>query len=123
MLVLYIIVGVMFILMVLGFWFVLGQLNAVNEFMIEMSDLIARTFKQYYRTENIEPRMVNGGYDLVWNPDNEDLDKKEKHGFITIWTADSHVDSPIIDLKDADILGTKIIEVTEKHIQDRELKR
>ena len=99
-----IIVGVIFVAMVLGFWFVFGQLNAINEFLMETTDLLQRTFTQYYKTENIEPRLVNGGYDLVW-------------------TSESHVDSPILDIKDADILGSEVIKVVEKHIQDRELNR
>ena len=116
-----IIVGVIFVAMVLGFWFVFGQLNAINEFLMETTDLLQRTFTQYYKTENIEPRLVNGGYDLVWNPNNENIDSK--NGFITIWTSESHVDSPILDIKDADILGSEVIKVVEKHIQDRELNR
>ena len=117
----YIVLIVMFFLMVLGFLYLLAQISATNQFLAEMTDLVSRTFKQYYRTENIEPQVINNGYDLVWNPDNEDITNKP--GFITIWTADSTIDSPIVDMKDADILGCKLIEVVEKHIQDRELNQ
>ena len=90
------------------------------EYHQEMVELLSRTLKQYYKTENIEPVAVNNGIDLVWNPNNEDASKKR--GFISIWYGENaNVDSPLKNVKDADILSEKIIGVVEKHLQDRDL--
>lgn len=97
------------------------QIQYLYQWNEQLVELLQRTFKTYYKSELIEPVSVNWGIDLVWNPDNdEDSDKK---GFITIWYGDGcNVDTPIRDVTDADVLGAKIIEVTEKHIQDRDLR-
>ena len=118
-LIILIIIGVLFLMVFGALFFIYGILRSHDILFAELTDLITRTFQQYYKTENIQPVMVNNGIDLIWNPDNEDVNKKR--GFITIWTQDDNEDSPIINMKDADILGGKIIDVVEKHIQDRDI--
>jgi hypothetical protein len=109
----------LFLIIFCALIFMYLQIRALDEFVIELTDLISRTFKQYYKTENIEPQLINNGIDLVWNPNNEDISSKK--GFVTVWFGDANVDTPLIDAKDADILCGEIIGVIEKHLQDRDL--
>jgi len=96
-------------------------LSSIDVYIGNMALLLERTFKQYYKTENIKPQGVNWGIDLIWNP-NDNEESKEKKGFITIYYGeDSGIDSPIDDVAEADILGQKIIGVVEKHLHDKEL--
>ena len=92
-----------------------------NQFVFELSDLVSRTFREYYKGENIEPVMVNNGVDLIWNESSDPV-KENARGFITILTEDANVDSPIKDYKEADIIAGKISKVVNDYIQDREIK-
>lgn len=101
-------------------WYMYSLIANLYEYHQEMVELLSRTLKQYYKTENIEPVAVNNGIDLVWNPNNEDA--SNKRGFISIWYGENaNVDSPLKNVKDADILSEKVIGVVEKHLQDRDL--
>ena len=42
-------------------------------------------------------------------------------GFITILYEGSNCDTPIKDVRDADVLSEKIIKVVEKHLKERDL--
>ena len=117
---------IMIIVLVIADVFLFGMIlftySAVTQaydFSSELADLLARTLKQYYQTENIEPQLINNGIDLIWNPNNEDI--STKRGFITVLTQDA-IDSPIKDVKEADILCEKLLPVIEKHIQDELIK-
>jgi len=101
-------------------WYMYSMILSLYEYHQEVVELLSRTLKQYYKTENIEPVAVNNGIDLVWNPNNEDSSKKR--GFISIWYGENaNVDTPLKNVKDADILSEKVIGVVEKHLQDRDL--
>lgn len=101
-------------------WYMYSMILNLYEYHQEVVELLSRTLKQYYKTENIEPVAVNNGIDLVWNPNNEDSSKKR--GFISIWYGENaNVDTPLKNVKDADILSEKVIGVVEKHLQDRDL--
>ena len=95
--------------------------NNISMYLENQMDLLVRTFEYYYQSENIEPRSVNWGIDLVWNPDNEDI--TSKHGFITVYYGnDSGIDTPIDDITEADIISGEIIKVVDKHLHDKKLK-
>ena len=100
--------------------FTYSAVTQAYDFSTELADLLSRTLKQYYQTENIEPQLINNGIDLVWNPNNEDT--SAKRGFITVLTQDANIDSPIKDVKEADILCEKLLPVVDKHIQDELIK-
>ena len=100
--------------------FTYSAVTQTYDFSMELAELLSRTLKQYYQTENIEPQLINNGIDLIWNPDNEDT--STKRGFITVLTQDANIDSPIKDVKEADILCEKLLPVIEKHIQDEMIK-
>ena len=100
--------------------FTYSAVTQTYDFSMELAELLSRTLKQYYQTENIEPQLINNGIDLIWNPDNEDT--STKRGFITVLTQDANIDSPIKDVKEADILCEKLLPVVEKHIQDEMIK-
>ena len=67
--------------------FTYSAVTQAYDFSKELADLLSRTLKQYYQTENIEPQLINNGIDLVWNPNNEDT--SAKRGFITVLTQDA----------------------------------
>lgn len=116
------IICLMIVLTLLIIWsvFLYIQIAGLAAWNEEVVELLRRTFKYYYKGENIEPRAVNWGIDLVWNPDNEDI--SNKNGFINIWYgSDSGFDTPIKDVVEADELAGKIIETVEKHLHDRDV--
>lgn len=98
-----------------------NAINMLGAFSLELSDLVSRTFREYYKNENLEPVVVNNGIDIVWKGDvkgafNED----NSMGFITILTNDANVNSPINDHKEADILAGKIIYIINEYIKERD---
>lgn len=105
------------------FFYLYILISSTNAFVFELSDLVSRTFRQFYANEDIEPVMVNNGIDLVWKGDVEGrFDEDNKNGFITVLTNDSNVNSPIIDIKDADILVGKLIPVIYEYVKERDSK-
>ena len=96
------------------------KLNYNNIF--ELAGLVTRTFREYYKGEDIEPVVINNGIDLIWKGDVEgSYNENNVQGFITIMTNEGNVNSPIKDTKEADILAGKIMNVVYDYIQDREL--
>ena len=103
------------------FFYMYLYVSQMNVFISELSKLVSRTFREYYKGEDIEPVVINNGVDLIWKGDvpgsfNED----NKKGFITIMTNDGNINSPIIDLKEADIIAGKISNVVYDYVKDRE---
>ena len=96
------------------------KINYNNIF--ELAGLVTRTFREYYKGEDIEPVVINNGIDLVWTGDVEgSYNENNTQGFITIMTNEGNVNSPIKNTKEADILAGKIMNVVYDYIQDREL--
>lgn len=96
------------------------KINYNNIF--ELAGLITRTFREYYKGEDMEPVVINNGIDLVWTGDVEGShNENNTQGFITIMTNEGNVNSPIKNTKEADILAGKIMNVVYDYIQDREL--
>lgn len=94
---------------------------AQQSMVFELSALITRTFREYYKGEDIEPVVVNNGIDLVWTGDVEGtFNEDNRRGFITVMTHDGNVNSPIKNHKEADILAGKIINVVYEFVKDRE---
>ena len=100
--------------------------NAVainSQFVVSLSELVSRTFREYYANEDIEPVVINNGIDLVWSGDVEGtFNEDNKMGFITILTNESNVNSPIVDIKEADLIASKVIQVVNEYVKDRDSK-
>jgi len=114
----YLAIGLFFVNLIISFY-LYGLIASQNQFMSEVSSLISRTFREYYKGEDIEPVVVNNGIDLVWKGDVEgSFDENNKQGFITIMTNDGNINSPIRDLKEADIISGKIIHLVYEYIKE-----
>lgn len=105
----------------IAFFFYLYNVVAVNsQYVAELSKLVARTFREYYAKEDIEPIVINNGVDLVWKGSVEgSFNEDNKNGFITIMTNEGNINSPINDLKEADIIAGKISNLIYEYIQDK----
>lgn len=117
------IVIVLFIIVMVAFAYLYNAVAINSQFVFSLSDLVSRTFREYYANEDIEPVVINNGIDLVWSGDvkgtfNED----NKMGFITILTNESNVNSPIVDVKEADLIASKVIQVVNEYVKDRDSK-
>lgn len=86
----------------------------------ELFALVSRTFREYYKGEDMEPVLINNGIDIVWNGDVEGIKKDNKFGFITIMSNEGSINSPIRDSKEADIIAGKVIHLVYEYIKDRE---
>ena len=92
-------------------------------FTNSLAALVERTFREYYKGEDIDIEVIGNGIDLVWKGEvsgffNED----NKNGFCTIYTADSGINSPINNLEEADILACKIATVIYDYVKERDSK-
>ena len=115
-----IVIALFFIIIVL-FFYLYNVVSVNSQYVFELSKLVSRTFKQYYAREDIEPVVINNGIDLVWKGDVEGtFNESNKLGFIMITTNEGNVNSPIRDIKEADIIASKITNVIYDYIQDRE---
>ncbi len=112
---------IIFIVIFVCMFLLYRYLASLNEYVIGMAYLLERTLENYYKSEKIKPQAIGWGIDLIWNPNDEE-NLEDKKGFITIYYGkDSGIDTPIEDVVEADILSQKIIEVTDKHLQDKEM--
>lgn len=110
-----------FIFSVGMFGYLYNAISINSRFLFELSELVSRTFRQYYANEDIEPVVVNNGIDLVWSGKVDGtFDDENKLGFITILTNGANVNSPIRDHKEADILAGKILYVVHEYIKERD---
>lgn len=121
--ILLIIVLVVLFVIVFFIQFTLYNMCKINyNNIFELAGLVTRTFREYYKGEDIEPVVINNGIDLVWTGDVEgSYNENNTQGFITIMTNEGNVNSPIKNTKEADILAGKIMNVVYDYIQDREL--
>lgn len=115
---------IFFIPSIILFIMVLYLFNVVQQnalFTLSLSELVSRTFREYYKGEDIEPRLINNGVDLVWKGEVEGGSQEDNpNGFIAIYTKDSGINSPINSIDDADILAGKISHVVYEYIKDKE---
>lgn len=96
-------------------------LGKVNYFISELSKMVSRTFREYYKGEDIEPMVINNGIDLVWKGDVEgSFNENNKQGFITVMTNEGNINSPINDVKEADVIAGKISHLVYEYIKDRD---
>lgn len=111
----------LFVIVMAAFVYLYNVVAVNSQFVFSLSDLVSRTFREYYANEDIEPVVINNGIDLVWSGDVEGtFNEDNKMGFITILTNESNVNSPIIDVKEADLIASKIIQVVNEYIKDRD---
>lgn len=101
-------------------FFLFIKIKAIEELSNGVVDILTRTLEYYYDTKEMQPCMVNNGIDIVYNPEKTE-DVSNKKGFITIWFEGASCDTPIKDVKEADVLSEKIIKVVEKHLKERDL--
>ena len=117
-----IIIGILVILLCAFSVYMFLWMQSLDTFTEGIINLLARTLDYYYKTEDIQPRAINWGIDIIWNPEYEE-DISEKKGFITLYYgSDSGVDTPIDDIEDADKLSGEIIKTVQKYLHDKELK-
>lgn len=116
------IVIILFIIIIVMFLYLYNVVAVNSRFVFELSDLVARTFREYYSNENLEPVVINNGIEIVWKGEvNGARDENNKLGFITIVTNEySNINSPINDHKEADVLAAKIIYVVNEYIRERD---
>lgn len=117
------IVIVLFIIVMIAFAYLYNVVAVNSQFVFSLSDLVSRTFREYYANEDIEPVVINNGIDLVWSGEVEGtFNEDNKMGFITILTNESNVNSPIVDVKEADLIASKITQVVNEYVKDRDSK-
>ena len=117
------IVIVLFIILMVAFAYLYNAVAINSQFVVSLSELVSRTFREYYANEDIEPVVINNGIDLVWSGDVEGtFNEDNKMGFITILTNESNVNSPIVDIKEADLIASKVIQVVNEYVKDRDSK-
>ena len=117
------IVIILFIIVMVAFAYLYNAVAINSQFVFSLSDLVSRTFREYYANEDIEPVVINNGIDLVWSGDVEGtFNEDNKMGFITILTNESNVNSPIVDVKEADLIASKVIQVVNEYVKDRDSK-
>ena len=98
-----------------------NMIATTNMFLFELSGLVSRTFREYYKGEDMEPVVINNGIDLVWTGEVDgSRDPDNKMGFITIMSNEGNINSPIKSVKEADIIAGKIMNVVYEYIKDRE---
>lgn len=115
-------IALLILLIIVSLYFY-NAISMLGTFSLELSDLVSRTFREYYKNENVEPVVVNNGVDIVWKGDVQGLrDEENQQGFITILTSDSNVNSPINTYKEADILAGKIIYIVNEFVKERDGK-
>ena len=115
------IVIILFIIVMVAFAYLYNAVAINSQFVVSLSELVSRTFREYYANEDIEPVVINNGIDLVWSGDVEGtFNEDNKMGFITILTNESNVNSPIVDLKEADLIASKVIQVVNEYVKDRD---
>ena len=112
---------ILFILLIIFSVYFYNAIQMLGAFSLELSDLVSRTFREYYKNEDIEPVVINNGIDIVWKGDvkgtrNED----NKMGFITVFTNDGNINSPLNTHKEADIVAGKIIHVVNEFVKERD---
>lgn len=117
------IVIILFIIVMVAFAYLYNAVATNSQFVVSLSELVSRTFREYYANEDIEPVVINNGIDLVWSGDVEGtFNEDNKMGFITILTNESNVNSPIVDIKEADLIASKVIQVVNEYVKDRDSK-
>lgn len=110
-----------FVIGAIGFFYLYSLISANYAFLREIESLITRTFREYYKGEDIEPVIINNGIDLIWKGEVEGSFNEDNHrGFITIFTNGGDINSPIRDRKEVDIIAGKISNVVYEYIKDRE---
>lgn len=115
------IVIILFIIVMVAFAYLYNAVAVNSQFVVSLSELVSRTFREYYANEDIEPVVINNGIDLVWSGDVEGtFNEDNKMGFITILTNESSVNSPIVDVKEADLIASKITQIVNEYIKDRD---
>ncbi len=113
-------IGIISLLSLIGVIYLYSFCSSQNLLLQELFALVSRTFREYYKGEDMEPVLINGGIDIVWRGDVKGIRKESEVGFITIFTNEGTVNSPIQDQKEADIIAGKIIRMVYDYIKDKE---
>lgn len=95
-------------------------LSSQSAILRELFALVSRTFREYYKGEDMEPVVINNGIDIIWKGDVDGFRHDNELGFITISSNEGNINSPIRDAKEADIIAGKIIHIVYEYIKERE---
>ena len=114
------IIGLVSLFGAFGVIYLYSFCSSQNIILQELFNLVSRTFREYYKGEDMEPVVINNGIDIVWKGDVNGLHKDNELGFITIMSNESNVNSPIKDSKEADIIAGKVIHIVNEYIRDKE---
>lgn len=114
------IIGSLSIIAVIGTVYLYINLSSLNFLLRELFSLVSRTFREYYKGEDMEPVLINGGIDIVWRGDVDGMRNENELGFITIYTNEGNINSPIKNQNEADIIAGKIIRMVYEYIKDKE---
>ena len=117
-------IGVFLIPFVILLVLVLYLYNIVQQnanFTFSLMQLVQRTFREYYKGQDIEPRVVGNAIDLTWKGDVQGtFNEENNNGFIVVYTNDSGINSPINSIEEADIVAGKITHVVYEYIKERD---
>ena len=111
------------VVFIVGFMYLYNGITSIQMFTMELTSLVTRTFREYYKGEDMEPVVINNGIDIVWkNGNSKFFNEDSEQGFITIMIDGgvNGVNSPIQDVKEADILAGKIIKMINDFLGDKE---
>ena len=114
------IIGSLSIIAIIGTVYLYINLSSLNFLLRELFSLVSRTFREYYKGEDMEPVLINGGIDIVWRGDVDGMRNENELGFITIYTNEGNINSPIKNQNEADIIAGKIIRMVYEYIKDKE---
>ena len=114
------IIGSLSIIAVIGTVYLYINLSSLNFLLRELFSLVSRTFREYYKGEDMEPVLINGGIDIVWRGDVDGMRNENELGFITIYTNEGNINSPIKNQNEADIIAGKIIRMVYEYIKYKE---
>lgn len=117
-------IGVFLIPFVILLVLVLYLYNVVQQnanFTFSLMQLVQRTFREYYKGQDIEPKIIGNAIDLKWKGDVQGtFDEENNNGFIVIYTNDSGINSPINSIEEANIIAGKITHVVYEYIKERD---
>lgn len=115
-----IIFTILIIIMIISIVKLYFNMTKMNFFVYELSNLVTRTFREYYKGENMEPVVTGRGIEILWKEDGEDCFSED--GFISIYVdgTSNNIKSPIKDHKDADIIAGKIINIINDYVVEKQ---
>ena len=60
---------VFFVILLIMVLYLFSLIQQNISFMVSLSDLVQRTFREYYKGQDIDIQVIGNGIDLVWKGD------------------------------------------------------